>query len=366
MAEEICYLTELRSGKVKLEGGGVSFTGDVLKLNTVLQGSRLAEGVRIRLGPAKEVVTFQGLHEHLRRLPWAAYVPAKRGLPPIRVVAHKSRLYHSDAVKERAEVFLRQHLQLNDGAVTNEELPMIFMRFHHDRLQVSVDAGGPDLYKRGYRLAIGRAPLRETIAAALLRIASYNSGDFLWDPFCGSGTIPLEAASMVSGCPLRPTTDYAFQIWPSLKGPEQIGAAPLADPALAPAFSPSLSDSPTIVGSDRSGQALEAAKKNDDTLRQVTAAPVITWRQGDFEEIEGAIPVGASIVCNPPYGVRMGKPRDLTDLYGRFGALLKRRSDLKAVVLTAYEGFEAATAISWKEQARINNRGVVARIWQRS
>jgi 23S rRNA G2445 N2-methylase RlmL len=111
---------------------------------------------------------------------------------------------------------------------------------------------------------------------------------------------------------------------------------------------------------------LAAAQENSKYFAKLFGVPALKWRQGDFEEVEGDIPAGAIVVCNPPYGLRMGKKKDLGDLYRRFGAMLKRRSDLQAVVLTAFEEFEAATAIPWNHQARINNRGVVANIWKHS
>jgi putative N6-adenine-specific DNA methylase len=363
LAQEIADLTKLRVKKIKAEGGGVSFAGDLEKLKSVLRNGRLAEGVRVRLGPAKDVTTFQGLHEHFRKLPWAAYLLPKRGLPPIRVVAHKSRLYHSDAVKERAEIFLRNYLKLEKDSKTDLELPTVHLRFDHDRLQVSVDAAGEEYYKRGYRLAIGRAPLRETIAAALLRMASFEKVNYLWDPFCGSGTIPLEASSLTCGLEPRSQRKFAFQAWPSL-GQLETQMAP--DESLVALSETLPAGGLRIMGSDRDEQALAAAQENSKYFAKLFGVPALKWRQGDFEEVEGDIPAGAIVVCNPPYGLRMGKKKDLGDLYRRFGAMLKRRSDLQAVVLTAFEEFEAATAIPWNHQARINNRGVVANIWKHS
>src|SRR5262245_16561985 len=156
------------------ERGGVEFSGSRELLWRVLRESRLAESVRVRLR-AFEARTFAELESGLARLPWHAYLDRGAfgaGRVRIDVTCKKSRLYHSDAVAERVEQViaarLGQALVEHDGVGSQiHSIARVFVRILRDRVQVSVDASGERLHKRGYRVEVSRAPLRETLAAAL-------------------------------------------------------------------------------------------------------------------------------------------------------------------------------------------------------
>jgi putative N6-adenine-specific DNA methylase len=191
---------------------------------------------------------------------------------------------------------------------------------------ISVDAAGAALHRRGYRQALAKAPLRETLAAAMLLGAEWNGSTALCDPFCGSGTIAIEAALLARGVPPGLHRSFAAERWPSadasLWREVRSRAASVVGDALLP----------PIVGSDRDAGAVEAARANAE-------------RAGVGGDIEFAIasvsavhaPAAAGLlVTNPPYGVRTGDTATLRNLHARFGAVARREfAGWRAAVLSA-------------------------------
>lgn len=338
------------SGAIR-ERGGIELSGDQQGLWRVACCSRLAESIRVRIGRPFVARSFEQL-QHVTRLPWAAFLDRSGPWPRVKVTCHKSRLHHSGAVAQRIGEALAGRLGL-DGAEARTGMPgpTIFARLVRDRVQLSVDASGELLHRRGYRISTGRAPLRETLAAACLRAAGYlsQSGDApLWDPFCGTGTIVLEAQDAITGRWPGIRRAFAFERWPT------------HDAEAFDAFKAGLNrrDQPAarVIGSDLDQRQLDAAVRN---ARRADLEHHVTWLAGDFEEVEQKIPEGAWILTNPPYGPRCGG-RGLGELYRRFGELLRRRSDLSTntFVLSGHPAFRSRTRMDWKTVLAFGNQGV--------
>jgi putative N6-adenine-specific DNA methylase len=326
--------------------GGAELACDRRGLWQVALRSRLAESVRVRLGRPFRAVSFDQLRDTLCRLPWSAYLA--RGLrPEVRVVCRRSRLYHSGAVAERIEAVLEERLgPASDTA--GRPPPRVYARLERDLVQISIDASGELLHRRGYRTHVGEAPLRETLASACLRAAGLNEKPphALWDPFCGAGTIVLEALCTAAGLPAGASRRFAFESWPTHDA-EAYGALlqrlPEGEPPALAAY-----------GSDIDPGVLSAAREN---ARRAGVAEHLTLLEGDFEAVAEAIPRGAAVVTNPPHGRRLAG-RGLGDLHGRLGALFKKRPDLRPVhVLTGYRGFRRATGLRWRQALSFDNRG---------
>ena len=179
---------------------------------------RLAESIRVRLRSFR-ARHFGELIAGLRRLPWHAYVSPNRALD-VRVVCHRSRLWHSEAVAERARAVIEHHLgqPLRPGKNADEaNIQTVFVRIAGDIVQPSIDASGELLHRRGHRRFIGPAPLRETLAAALvlvLRSSTDAAKIALWDPFCGSGCIVVEWLESLLGWSSGRDRTFAFEQWP--------------------------------------------------------------------------------------------------------------------------------------------------------
>jgi putative N6-adenine-specific DNA methylase len=312
--------------------GGAEVRTDQAGLWQVCWQSRLAESVRVRLKPfvARD---FDSLVRELGRLPWRAYVPPG-GSFGVSVTCHKSRLWHSDAVAERVAEVLRTRAgavlwQPSAQGPSEDPEPdlRVFVRLQRDRVQVSIDAGGPRMHRRGYRTHVARASLRETLAAALVRVGrdAAPNARTLWDPFCGAGTIGLEWLEAQWGRPAGARRRFAFERWPThvedayRRWVERV----VHEAKTAPPVSY------RVIGSDQSSQNLDAARAN---AAAAGASEVCEWICGDFEEVAGRIPEGALVITNPPYGVRLRAGDGRGDLLTRWGRLLQRRRDLRPVV----------------------------------
>jgi putative N6-adenine-specific DNA methylase len=308
----------------------------------VAHGSRLLESLRVRIG-AFEARDFAALEAGIGRLPWAAYIPAGAALVVV-VECRASALYHSGAVEERARQAI---VGLRGKPVDDAPSARVYLRLVRDRVQVSVGASGELLHRRGYRRDIGKAPLRETLAAALLELAAYDPARPLWDPFAGSGTIPIEAASRARGLPAPVGRGFGFEAWPS----HDVAAyRTWRDAARRPAgaAAPAM-----ILGSDLDPAEIASARANAERAGVLADLALVL---GDFGELARAAAAGSQVVTNLPYGKR--SPASLA-LYERFGRLLAERPDLDpVVVLSGHPKFAPSTGLAWEVLAGFKNQGL--------
>ena len=210
------FLTE--SGH-QFETGGISFQGsfhDLYKANLYL---RTSSRVLLRFGEFYASL-FPELRRKASRLPWEKYL--ERGRPvALRVTCQKSRLYHEGAVADRISGAIADRLgnlpplqKYHEDSGT--DLPqLIVVRLADNHCTISIDSSGTLLHKRGYRLAVAKAPLRETLASAMVMASGWDSTSPLLDPFCGSGTIPIEAALLARRVPAGYARRFAFMDWPN-------------------------------------------------------------------------------------------------------------------------------------------------------
>lgn len=304
--------------------GGVELRSNRVGLWTVCLRSRLAESVRVRL-KAFVALDFAALERQLERLPWRAYLPRDSSVE-VRVTCRASRLWHSDAVAERLSRVLLERVGVRGEPGSSQK---VYARLERDRVQVSIDAGGERLHRRGYRRHVAEASLRETLAAALVRSAEpiARGASVLWDPFCGAGTIPLEWLESKLGRPAGARRRFAFEAWPTHDATAY--AAWLEESSLHD-LSPSKSDRWLAIGSDRSERAIAAARTNAEYAELTSYCRFLV---GDFEQVADEIPQGAVVVSNPPYGVRARHVDRQGAVLDRLSRLFERRRDLRPVIL---------------------------------
>ncbi len=304
--------------------GGVEFSGDPGALYRANLYLRTASRVLARLGDF-QAIGFSELRKRAGRLEWERYL--KPGQPvALRVTCHKSRLYHSDAVAERVAAAIGdrlgqpspQHQPDDDASGPSPQLVVVRLAFDH--CTISLDSSGELLHRRGYRLATAKAPLRETLAAGLLLASGWDGISPLLDPFCGSGTIPIEAASLALGLPPGRQRRFAFMDWP---GFEQATWQALLDQAeqasqrLARAKTGKL----CLLASDRDAGAIKLAQAN------AARAGVADWIEFSCRAVSAIEPPAQPgwLVTNPPYGLRVSPEKDLRNLYAQLGNLLRAR-----------------------------------------
>jgi putative N6-adenine-specific DNA methylase len=310
--------------------------------------------VRLRSFRARH---FGELIAGLRRLPWHAYVSPNRALD-VRVVCHRSRLWHSEAVAERARAVIEHHLgqPLRPGKNADEaNIQTVFVRIAGDIVQPSIDASGELLHRRGHRRFIGPAPLRETLAAALvlvLRSSTDAAKIALWDPFCGSGCIVVEWLESLLGWSSGRDRTFAFEQWPVHNAQAYARWIENRGSNTAPSIH--------AYGSDIEENVILAARAN---AQRSGAEPYCTFMCGDFESFIETIPRGTAIVTNPPYGVRSGDPHTYARLLERFEAMLLRRVDLRPVVALLPEPLRPwQPKLEWQPVTKLRNGGLPVQV----
>jgi putative N6-adenine-specific DNA methylase len=319
---EVFTENELRSlgleNGLQAESGGVTFRGGLEVLYRANLHLRTASRVLVRLGNFFYARTFAELRERAARLPWERFL--RPGQPVIlRITCHKSKLYHSEAVAERIQESINERL----GRPSPRRKPLVeefdgqtqvvLARLDADRVSVSVDSSGELLHRRGYRLAVAKAPLRETLAAVLLMASGWDLASPLLDPFCGSGAIPIEAALMARRIAPGLNRSFAFMDWPFFDA--SLWESALADARAAVRPCPAI-----LQASDRDAGAIEMARAN---AGRAGVAGDIEFTCRAVSDIQPP-PGPGWVVSNPPYGMRVSQGKDLRNLYAQLGNVLRR------------------------------------------
>lgn len=321
---------------------------------------RTASRVTVRLA-SFQAQAFHELERLARAVAWERFIMP--GMPVrFRVTARKSRLYHTGAIEERFAEAIEHRLGKASGITrfTGDEeregpgskAQLFVIRVVRDVFTVSVDSSGDLLHQRGYRQAVGKAPMRETLAAAMLMAAAWDGSTPLVDPMCGSGTIPIEGALIARRIAPGLNRSFAFVGWPELN--VERWTAIRAD-----AQGVALAQSPIpIRGSDRDAGAVEAARAN--AQRAGTEVELSVRALSALDCMPGEV---GTIATNPPYGVRVGEAAPLRDLYARLGQLLRARcSGWQLLMLSANPRLEAQLRLQMQELVRTSNGGIPVRI----
>jgi putative N6-adenine-specific DNA methylase len=344
-----------------VQDGGAAWTGDTETIARANLWSRTASRVLVRIGDFR-ARTFFELERHARRLPWDGFL-APNAAAAFRVTSRKSKLYHSSAVAQRLGEALIQRVpgasvksasgDDDDSSAPEQAKQLFVVRVLHDVVTVSADSSGALLHLRGYRQQLAKAPLRETLAAALLLAASWSGDVPLFDPMCGSGTIPIEAARLARRMAPGRDRSFGFLHWPGVD-------ARIWRSLVERARSQELPSSPVpIAGADRDGGAILAARAN---ARRAGVAGDVDFLEQPISAM--AADAGAGLVAtNPPYGVRVGEADRLRDLYAQLGNLLRtKRPDWRLAMFSADRGLERQLHLPLEDRLRTRNGGIAVRV----
>lgn len=306
----------------RLEQGGISFRGGLPEIYRVNLWSRSAVRVLVRIGRFR-LTRLSEVIERFQRYPWEIYGAADPGRGVrVRVTTRKSRLYHTGAVAERVLEGIRRRVGRRSmpeaiGRDGGQDM-LVVVRIVRDWCVASVDSSGLPLYMRGYRKRGVRAPIRENLAASLILLSGWEPGRPLFDPFCGSGTIPVEAALMEAGIPPGINRDFAFMrwknfdpvLWKALEYGGRHGEAGEARGAET-----------NIYAADRDERAVETARMNAEVAG---VSGMIEFREMRFgPEVLPPCRRPGWIVTNPPYGKRV-HGRGQRGVYSAIGRALVR------------------------------------------
>jgi putative N6-adenine-specific DNA methylase len=342
------------------EPGGVAFEADAAGVFSANLHLRTVSRVIVRVAEFR-ATAFYELERLARGVRWAEFVQAGTAVA-LRVTCKKSRLYHSDGVAARVfDAITRAVPGVAEASAAADDdeggepgaSELVMVRFVRDVCTISVDSSGALLHRRGYRLTTAKAPIRETLAAAMLLALGYDGTRPLLDPMCGAGTLAIEAALIARRLAPGLTRGFACERWPGAPSERFAGIRDAARAAALPrAPAP-------IDASDRDAGAASATEAN--TTRAGVAADV-EIRQCPLSAIEPKAPPGF-LVVNPPYGGRIGEAAQLRNLYAQLGNVARARCPGWSLgMLSADRALEAQVKLPFTELLRFKNGGIGVRL----
>ncbi|KOP80544.1 RNA methyltransferase [Lysinibacillus sp. FJAT-14745] len=315
-----------------VENGKVYFEGDETAIARTNLWLRVADRVKIVVGqfPAK---SFEQLFESVKALPWEKYLPVDAAFP-VSGKSVKSKLFSvpdCQAITKKAIVErMKQHYKRlgfldESGATYKIEVSIL-----KDVATLTIDTSGAGLHKRGYRQAQGEAPLKETLAAALVQVSKWNPNRPFVDPFCGSGTIALEAAMFGQNIAPGYNREFISEDWPWMK-------AKIWDAARDEADSLANYDQPLeIFGSDIDHRMVSIAQEN---ALEAGFGDMITFKQMQARDFTTLLTDGV-MIGNPPYGERIGDIEVVEQVIRDLGKVMKNYPTWSVYMLSSMKNFE--------------------------
>ena len=317
----------------KVEDGKVTFLADAEGIAQANMFLRTTERILLKTGEFK-AVTFDELFEKTKAIPWEEYIPKDGKFWVAKANSVKSKLFSpSDiqsimkkAIVERLKSVYNVSWFPEDGA----SFP-IRVAFMKDVATIGIDTSGVSLHKRGYRKMIVKAPITETLAAALIMLTPWHKDRILVDPFCGSGTFPIEAAMIAANIAPGMNRSFTAEEWTNLI-PKKLWydtvneANELIDDDIEV----------DIQGYDADGSVIKIARRN---AREAGVDHLIHFQERDVKDLSHPKKYGF-IITNPPYGERLEDKKDLPALYKTFGESFKNLDSWSAYMITSYEDAE--------------------------
>ncbi|NLU10505.1 MAG: class I SAM-dependent RNA methyltransferase [Tepidanaerobacter acetatoxydans] len=323
-------LKRLGYSNVTVEDGRVTFIGDKQAICRSNLWIRSAERILVKIGEFS-ATTYDELFENTKSLPWDEWIP-EDGAFPVKGYSLKSKLYSvpdCQSIIKKAVVEKLKNKYKKSWFDETGPLYQIQFSLMKDKVTLMIDTSGPGLHKRGYREKANIAPLRETLAAAMILLSRWRSDRPLLDPFCGSGTIPIEAALI--GANIAPGLDREFvsQGWPQI--PKKMWWD-----ARNEAHSLIKKEKLEIRGSDIDKESVKLSKEN---AYKANVDEYITFENVAVKAIKPFGDYGC-IICNPPYGERMGEKHEVEQIYKQMGKAFKQFDTWSKYILTPHEDFQ--------------------------
>lgn len=323
--KELGFETQTENGKIFFEGDETA----IAKTNMWL---RVADRVRVVTGEFT-ATTFDELFEKTKSIPWEQYLPVDAAFP-VAGKSVKSTLYSvpdcqaivKKAIVERLKMAYKRIGFLDEsGPLFKLEVSIL-----KDKVTLTIDSSGTGLHKRGYRVGQGDAPLKETLAAALVKLTRWNPDRPFVDPFCGSGTIAIEAAMIGQNIAPGYNREFSSEHWPWMK-------KAIYDRVREEAEDIAKYDQPlNITGFDVNQKMVHIAEQN---AIEAGFADLITWQQRNVKDLslEG---LNGVLVGNPPYGERLGEIEEAEELARVLGHIMEKYPSWSVYMLSSLENFE--------------------------
>lgn len=315
----------------KAENGGARFSATLEEAMRANLWLRCADRVLLVMGRF-EARSFEELFEGVKALPWEDFITAKTRFPVSGNCARSQLMSIRDcqAITKKAIVERLKSKYRTDWFEESGETVAVSVTLHGDIAQLTLDASGVALNRRGYRTWNGEAPLRETMAAALVSLSPWRPGMPLHDPMCGTGTLMIEAAMRMANRAPGLTRDFAIEQWKNMP----LDAFTQIREEAKAAFDPDRIEG--ISGGDIDPQSIELAKRH---LHQAGLDGKVRFEVADARDCQLEGDRGA-FVCNPPYGERLSDRKACETLYHEMGLLLRRHPGWTLSAITSHPGFE--------------------------
>jgi len=317
----------------RVEDGRITFEGDaeaICRANVFL---RSAERVMLLVGRFK-ATTFEELFQGIKALPWEEYIPQDGKFWVKKASSIKSKLFSPSDIQSIAKKAMVERLKgvyktdwfKEDGAAYPVRIFLL-----KDEVMVALDTSGDSLHKRGYRLQTSKAPITETLAAALIMLTPWRKDRILVDPFCGSGTFPIEAAMIAANIAPGMNREFTAEAWTNII-PKQLWYDTVQE-------AEDMVDTDIVVdiqGYDLDGEVVKAAREN---AKRAGVDHLIHFQQRDVAKLSHPKKYGF-IITNPPYGERLEEKADLPELYATIGNVYKNLDSWSMYMITSYEDAE--------------------------
>lgn len=310
---------------LRSEDGKITFAGDETAIARANLWLRCADRVLLKMGEFK-ALEFEELYQQTRGIAWEELIPLD-GNFPVTGTSVKSTLFSVPAcqsvVKKAIVDRLADFYCVETLPETGAEYK-VRMTILKDRVTLAVDTTGAGLHKRGYRVSNVDAPIKETLAAAMVQLSFWCAGRYLVDPCCGSGTIPIEAALIGRNMAPGLHRGFSSEEWDIMNRGQFQNARQEAAAAVKE------EGELTILGRDIDKKAIEAAKGNAEKAR---VAEDIHLERGNISKMEVTQPNGI-IITNPPYGERIGEEKEIASIYRALGTFCKKNPDWSLFLIT--------------------------------
>ena len=317
----------------RVEDGKVTFIGDMEAICYANVFLRTAERILLQVGRI-HAETFDELFEKTKALPWEAYIPKDGKFWVAKATSVKSKLFSPtdiQSIMKKAMVERLKNIYHKEWFEETGAAYPVRVFFMKDEAVIGIDTSGESLHKRGYRLLTSKAPITETLASALIMLTPWKKDRILVDPFCGSGTFPIEAAMMAANIAPGMNRSFLSEKWTNLISQKLWYDA--VDEAREMVDEKAETD---IQGYDIDGSVVKAAREN---ARKAGVDHMIHFQQRPVSELNHPKKYGF-IITNPPYGERIEEKENLPDLYREIGKSFARLDSWSEFVITAYDEAE--------------------------
>ncbi|AFM41919.1 putative N6-adenine-specific DNA methylase [Desulfosporosinus acidiphilus SJ4] len=329
-----------------VENGKVIFESDELGICRSNIWLRSSDRVLLKIGSFK-AMTFEELFQETKKLPWEEWLPEDANFP-VQGKSIKSKLFSVSDCQAIVKKAIVERLKEKYGRSWFEETGpryQIEVALLNNQATLTIDTSGPGLHKRGYRKLAGQAPLKETLAAAMVQLSHWHKERALLDPFCGTGTIPIEAAMIALNRAPGLKRSFAAEKWQNI--PKSFWQEAFQEALDLQEHSTDLH----VYGSDIDGKALALARTH---AQEAGVSDIIHFQRLPVAEVRSRFNYG-HMIANPPYGERLGEKDEIEQLYLDLGETFKRLENWSLHFITNHQSPERLIGRRWDKSRKLYN-----------